>query len=533
MVKKISELIDLKKAYNQVLAEEKQRQDFIPDLINFADSKNSKDLIIEQVMKKVDSGQFYCANLVQMDIPKNNFCIRLGARPCLEDWIIYHALANYIGVNVEKKLVRNVYSARFDRKTGNLLNGVAQWLAFDKAFWKTFQKGFNNVLITDITAYFANINLDKLREAVLALFEELQESQQVVDLLFNCLLRPWADRQVNKGFGLPQGVNASRILGNLFLTHIDALLSRRDRVRYSRYMDDMRILAKNKTEVKRALKTLIVGLRDIGLDVNASKTEILNPQQVEQKLRDPRKQDMDTIATALNSRSKTLINFALPLLEDLFVRSFDDGDAFRDRHLRFSLRCFVKLRKLYMNREKEITSVSARLLDALEAQPGSADWFSWFFSSFPLEDSKRRLVKFLKSDGNIYDWQEMQLLDSLLRFRSFTKDDLSLFKGIAFDRNKHSLCRSKALLLVGKFGDNHDRYELRRIFHEETDSTIKRAIIIATQKLSIPERGTFYATIKRTKREHADLVEFVKALRTPLYYDDYVQPPISIIEETY
>jgi len=534
MSKKLSDLLNLEKAYDEVLYDERHGDDFIPDILNFLNSRKFRNQILQELKRKIDNEEVRTNYLVKMDIPKDSFFIRPGGRPCLEDWILYQALADYIGSKADKKLAPNVYSCRFNPKTGQLFHWLDQWLKFDRAFWDAFEKGFNYVLKTDITAYFANINIERLRNSIIDVLDKSAESDQIVQLLFQSLLRPWADREENKGYGLPQGINASRVLANLLLLHVDASLSRKSRrLRYLRYSDDIRILARGEIDAKVALKTLIGELRHIGLDLNEKKTQILKPPQVEQ-LRDPRSQDMNTIQTVLNSRNKDLINLAaLPLLHDVFERSFDSSNVFGDRHLRFSINCFVRLKEIYKDGDKEIGAIGLRLTEKLKSMPGSANTFSRFFSVFPQDSFKKQLLKFLKSKENIYEWQEMWILDSLLRFQSFTQSELEVFGEIAFDKDRRAPTRSKAILLLGKFGNSHERYELTRKFNEEMDYLVKRAIVVATQELSIAERNDFYSTVKRTDPEQAALIDFVKPLRKPIYFDAYIPAPILPIEEPY
>jgi len=534
MVKKISEILNLEKAYNEVLHDERHGQDFLPDILHFLDSKKFKGQLLQRVKQELDNNQFQVQNLIKMDVPKDSFFIRPGARPYLQDLVLYRALANYIGLKVDKKLGPGVFSSRFNRKKGELIHWGDQWLKFERAFWASFEKGFKWVLKTDITAYFANIDIERLRSSIIAVLDKSQESDCIVSFLFGNVIRPWAEKERNKGFGLPQGGNASPILANPFLSHVDALLSRNKNLRYLRYSDDIRILAKSEIDAKIALKTLIGELRRIGLDLNEKKTQILTHSQVEQQLRDPRRQDMDTLQTILNLGNEDLIKkLGMPLLNDLFQRSFDSSNAFADRHLRFAINCFNRLREIYRGKNKEIETVGMKLIDKLKSMPGSADTFSRFFSVFPQDTFKKELVKFLKGETNIYEWQEMCILDSLLRFQSFSQAQLQVFRDIAFDRDKHSLTRSKAILLLGKFGNDHERYHLMTKFNEEVDYLVKRAIIVATQRLSIAEKNEFYSTVKRTDREQAELVDYIKSLKEPIYFDDYVPLPVSPIEEQY
>ncbi|MBL7209811.1 MAG: RNA-directed DNA polymerase [Dehalococcoidia bacterium] len=534
MTRRISKILNLEKAYDEVLRDERHGQDFLPDILHFLDTKKFKGQLLQQLKQELDNNKFQVMDLIKMDVPKDSFFIRPGARPYLRDLVLYRGLANYIGLRADRKLGSAVFSSRFDHTKRELFHWSDQWLKFERAFWVNFESGFKYLLRTDVTAYFANIGIERLRNSIIAVLDKSEESDRVVNFLFSNLIRPWAEKERNKGFGLPQGGNASPILANLFLSHVDALLSRNKNLRYLRYSDDIRILAKSRIDAKIALKTLIGELRRIGLDLNEKKTQILASSEVEEQLRDPRRQDMDTIQTILSLGDEDFIKkLGMPLLNDLFQRSFDSSNAFADRHLRFAVNCFVRLREIYGGRDKEIEAVGMRLIDKLEAMPGSADTFSRFFSVFPQDIFKKKLVKFLKGHANIYEWQEMCILGCLLRFQPFSQAELHVFRDIAFDKDKHSLTRSKALLLLGKFGNEHERYHLMNKFNEEADYLVKRAMIVATQKLSIAERSDFYSMVKKTDQEQAELVDHIKSLKEPTYFDDYVPSPISPIEEQY
>lgn len=530
--KSISTTLDLAKAFRDVMRDERRGRDLLPDALHFLDSAPIKDDIIAEIKTGLDSPSYRVQPVLRMEVPKDTFFVRPARRPCLKDWVLYHALATFVGQKTNNRLQANVFSCRFDRRSGRLLHGVKQWRKFEKAFWRCYDSGYRHVLKTDITSYFANIGLERLRQKVVSMITKSDEVNRVLDLLFDQLLRTWSEEEVNKYFGLPQGINPSSILANLYLDNIDVLFSRNRNLRYFRYSDDMRVLAKNKVNVKVALKELTNALRDIGLDLNEKKTQILDPEDANRKLRDPRSQDMDVIQSVLDNGSKsTIIRVAVPLLHDLFERSFDSTNLFGGRHLRFSLNCFVRLRGLYESRTTAVTDMGLKFVERLEAMPGASDVFAHFFGTFPVDDFRKPLVGFLKSPDNIYSWQEMWILDALLRFERVTSTDLDLFRHIASDKDKHSLSRSKATILLGKFGDEHERYELRRKFRQETDHTVRRATIIATQELSASEKNNFYSTVKKLNPEQTTLVQYLKRLPTPVYYDDYLPDPYALVDE--
>ena len=533
MTKKTSKVLNLEKAYDQVIRSWREGNDFLPDILHFIDTKTVKTEILGNLRNELDNNSFYATDLVTMNVPKDNFLLRPCASPCLKDWILYEALVTYIGSKVDKKLGRRVFSSRFDA-SGELTHWSEQWKKFDRQFWYDFNKGFQYVVKTDITAYFANIEIKKLRKCAISLLGNSDESKQIVDFLFDRLLSPWTLRGENQGFGLPQGSAASSVLGNIFLYHVDGTLMRDRDIRYLRYSDDIRILAETEPRAKTALKTLIIELRRLGLDLNEKKTQILDRQKAERELIDHRREDLDKISFWVGIRIETTIRrFALPIIDDLFDNSFNLDNPFGARHLRFCVKCFIRLRRVYGRVEDRVLNIGFKLISRFPSMPGSTKVFAQFFQAFPRYEFKRKLLKFLKGPDNVYEWQDMHILDALLRFNNYTAPELRTIRNIAFNKSKHHLVRARAILLLGKSGNEQERYQVMIKFNEHEHQILKRATIIATQELSSALRNEFYGTVKLTDPEHANLVDYLKSIRKPIYFDNYIPDSISVIDERY
>ena len=132
--------LNLERACSQVLAEERQGQDLVPDPLHFLDFESASRQIVDELARGLTDGSFRAQRLIRMGVPKNNFCIRPAARPCLKDWVVYHAITNYLGIKADSKLLPCVYSMRLNPKTGTLEHGTVQWRRFEEAFWADFDK---------------------------------------------------------------------------------------------------------------------------------------------------------------------------------------------------------------------------------------------------------------------------------------------------------------------------------------------------------------------------------------------------------
>jgi len=123
---------------------------------------------------------------------------------------------------------------------------------------------------TDITGYFEHIHHN-------ILFEELSAlgiSGQPLRAL-RVMLSKWCTVE---GVGLPQGPNASRLLGNFYLAAVDESMEAKGYV-YRRYMDDIRILAHSKSEAVEAVRDFEKFCRERGLSCSSNKTKVLSAEE--------------------------------------------------------------------------------------------------------------------------------------------------------------------------------------------------------------------------------------------------------------
>ncbi|MDP2730062.1 MAG: RNA-directed DNA polymerase [Dehalococcoidales bacterium] len=527
---KISRFLALEASFNRVLKEERAGRKLVPDALSFCDYAFRKQDILQNITIFLDSATYSPKNLLMIDVPNDNFWIRPGSVPLFEDWVIYDAFAYYIGPKIDSKLKSRVFSNRFSRQN-TLMPGVEQWKKFETAFWRVLQSSSNEayVVITDITSYYTNINLDILHRHILSLLGTYTRTDEaIIDKLFFNLLIPWSQNPVRSGFGIPQGVDASSILANLYLHHVDDQFSRMSGVEYFRYADDIRMVAKDKITAKIALGRLIKALRDIGLDINTSKTKVLDKDLAIQQLPDPLSNDMDKANKLVRSKRASNVKLAIPILKKIFnyASSFKD-DPLYQRHHSFIINRLILLRKYADGRF--IGKVSKLFTTNLERLPGFSVDISRFFRYFHSKKIKTILISFLRGKDNIYGWQEMWILDCLIRFntRSMIASDLDYFDDVSKDLRRHSLCRAKAILLLGKFGDQHRRSELMSRFNTESDPIVKRAIIIACQQLNLAERDPLYQ-IARADNSTSQTVSYVESLSRPKYCEEEEWAPFDI-----
>ena len=74
--------------------------------------------------------------------------------------------------------------------------------------------------------------------------------------------------------GIPRRSSLSPFFGALYLSELDAVMTKRSGIAYFRYMDDFIILAKTKKQFKFAKKNLYVVLKKLKLTLSSSKTKM-------------------------------------------------------------------------------------------------------------------------------------------------------------------------------------------------------------------------------------------------------------------
>jgi hypothetical protein len=129
-----------------------------------------------------------------------------------------------------------------------------------------------------------------------------------------------------------------------------------------------------------------------------------------------------------------------------------------------------------------------------------------------------------KVQYNIYPWQEMQLLELLIRSRIAPEylDDLMTMARTAARVSNHPACRAKALVLWGKNGDYADRAEIRSFYHDESREYVRRAIMVAIQEMQRGERDNFYRSLVGDSGTQTT-ARYIQTRSSPTYH--YYNPP--------
>jgi hypothetical protein len=227
-----------------------------------------------------------------VDVPKENF----AARPAMVldplDRLAYTALVDYFSRNLIGDLDEHVYGWRLNAEEpvrGNYERNSDEWGRFRHHLLDTAAE-FEVLLVTDIVSCFANISVSLLSES---LHNVLPDGIPLRRLLG--MLEGWDDSSGRAG--IPQRSSASAVLANAYLRNLDLVLKAQSkrvgkaakgepkRYSWARWMDDMWLFGDDAGALRRAQVGLQEEAEGLGLNLNSSKTELLEgPDAVQRAL---------------------------------------------------------------------------------------------------------------------------------------------------------------------------------------------------------------------------------------------------------
>lgn len=435
------------------------KDDWFQDPLNFK-FLLSKKTFFNRVKKYIGEKNNYkpSSSAKHFTVPKSGFSTRPTIETSFIDRIIYQAYADKLANELDFILHRQIYSFRYNsgKNTEKYMYhySIEQWKKYVFQTKSILNNETPYLVVADITNFFENINtkllLDYLRSLVHDYIDTEIDNQlyNVIDSVGE-LITKWNDKQVNSEFGIPQNRDASSFLANLYLNKIDQIMIYSNGHEfYYRYMDDIRIVCKTKAEAIKAIYDLSVALRELGLNLNSSKTTILDfndsndSDKINEYLPDSLIQ-IEQINSLLLTKRLRDVQIAVHMTYNLFLdsvqKNIDNEDKFiQKRKIAF---CINKL-QLFARTKVIKDSIDFRkiidfVLKELENQPWLTSSFikllmsvdESYFKPSDFEEIKKIIQDNLK---NIYESQTY----FLWLFLSFRKhDDKELIK-IAIDNIK-------------------------------------------------------------------------------------------------
>ncbi len=440
------------------------KEPFSNEIFGYSSEENIKELL--RVLK---TGGYSPKPLKRVAIPKGSLGTRPGTVLSVEDRVILFGALQLIAEHLDSTLSESVYSYRVKKNKRKdslfhegdaislpfLKNATVKkyidpfdpwyglWPKFDELSKKAFQEqNYRFMATSDIAAYFENIQLDILREQL----NDLMQGEQKIINLFITSFAAWTyDTEQGRRYlrGIPQGTQVSSFFGNLFLKPIDdafANFAKEHDIKYFRYMDDIRIFTKEYDIARSAILLLDSQIRRIHLNLQTAKTKIYDEQddEITAVLIDRRITQIDEIQEEIRVRKKNckkngtepnfldLLTKANKILEQKPDFNRDEQKIKRARKPLKNMtdRVFRRLLSLYLSMgSDELTMLLLRELK-INADARLGLKLIQYARNFPRKITlQTELLKFIKSQPDIFPYQEAQILEAL-RYQSRIKDEL-------------------------------------------------------------------------------------------------------------
>lgn len=224
--------------------------------------------------------------------PKSSGILRPYTLMTVEDQIVYQSAVNVVAEKLYPRIKDRYYKEIF----GHLYAGkFSSWFyekwtrgysAFNKQAKVAYSQGFKFTASFDLTACYDSIDHKVLKHFLrdLKLSEEFAVS-------FVDLLSAWTatNKNIFHGHGIPQGPLSSGLVSEVVLRHFDESGKRKkgDVVRYFRYVDDIRLYAKDEKHLRITLVELDKISKDIGLFPQSGKISIREIDDINEELHSP------------------------------------------------------------------------------------------------------------------------------------------------------------------------------------------------------------------------------------------------------
>lgn len=465
-----------------------------------------------------------------VEIPKGRGLIRPGSLLNIEDNLAYFGLVQecYLAILNQIKWSQNVVDFSHIITPENVSSSdwfkgqLFGWNEFREQTLKKIREGYQYIIVTDLTGFYENIDIQVLSSDLRAAGIE---SGIVSEL--SRYLNKWTQVS-NKG--LPQSNSASDLLAKLYLDSVDQGLKNAGFI-HLRYVDDIRIFCNNINEAKKALIELTRLLRKRGLNIQSGKTKILNANEayievegiqpiigiVGQRFKEEMKAfELSSAYYDVEDESdEKQEQIPIAIIKQTFITYFVQGtDSNFDKTLFHYL----------MNRL--IQELDGSFLDyclsLLERHPEETSYILKYSRSFDefdidilghLKSMQTYLLNFLNSEEAVYNYQNYKIL---LWFEDNidTVEDkiLIICRHYAFDNNRPYYLRSIARRILGRFGNIADFEKLEDQLSHISSDMERAELLCCLSKLEKGKRNAILGKYSKDGPFTEMAIPFIKGL---------------------
>lgn len=246
----------------------------------------AKEQNLHTLHQRLKGGSYKPSESIKFYIPKPSGLHRPITFLHIDDLIVYQAIANIIAKKFSEQREQveftNVFSYVLNRNRRKDIFLFKKWQEGYIKFLKKIKYYFNsgNIWVGhfDLAAYY-----DTIDHYVLAKQISKNAYKNFTELLCACLEK-WSSQKNNKlHHSIPQGPLASALIGEIYLLPIDKVLHRK-KIKYVRYVDDIKIFGKSREEVLYGVIILEKECKERGLIPQTKKCEIVKASNLNEAI---------------------------------------------------------------------------------------------------------------------------------------------------------------------------------------------------------------------------------------------------------
>jgi len=437
--------------------------DWFQDPLRYKDLLYSEN-IYDLLMLSLKNGSYEPDESELYAVPKEGFTTRKAVQTNLVDRIIYQAVIDYIAYELDSKVIENnIYSSRYNYNTFSNFDyffnhSVEQWRKFQYQIHDSLTDASPYLVVTDITNFYDNISAKAL-EDMLSLNKRHAANKPEFDHASNLLMlqiKKWQSSNGNWDTGIPQNREPSAFLANLVLASVDKKMIGQF-PQYYRFMDDIRIVCKDKFEARKALMSLIEMLGEIGLNLNSQKTRILNKNDEKDILAineytPALDRQIEQICSLMESGKSRDVQISVNMVNEMFHEALTSPhDLIHRKKFKFAIERLQRFSRTPLLKDLiDFSEIVKAIIERFEDNPWYTEIYVRFLmtvdGSYITPELLDIIVPLVTDENrNIYPWQSY-LIFKLLGFHKITNPALQTF---AQNMIVHSQGKEKEPVVAG------------------------------------------------------------------------------------
>lgn len=466
------------------------------------------DELWSRTYEELNSGKYQPSLPITMSIPKKGGFSRPGSILYPTDRLVYQLMADATAEIVEKQSDRtrnfsHIYSPN-DPDSLMFESPHQSWEKYSQKISEMCNEtGF--VIKADIANYFERIPQHHL----INLLHSSGCKAEHVNLLEKVLS---AFREKNS-FGIVQGIYASDLFGNFYLTDLDAYCEMHN-IPSARYVDDIYMKFNTYNDSSRGLIKLIERLRKNGLNLNESKSGIFSTEDIKKE-----ETELDDIFD--EARNEIEEEMRKEAEEEYYENSYH-GRGYS--YYGFSIGWEYEEPEIELDEDEVHYNSVERLYESIEQYPNASDKIEKFclpilafagstvavdnsfkgiiekpymakvYNSYLMAFAARdktissKLEKLLVDENIVTDYQYMYILAALMNCKEIYRDSVNLSLRLLEDKKVSDETRSIAAIFAAKFGSPQQKHSVKITYDGEHSDFVKSALLYSSKHFTNVER---------------------------------------------